>query len=577
MDRIDLSDMPSTARRETGFVAAMTFVGAVLRFWGSGHLGLNHFDEGIYAIASTWSSSPKGLASISPELIAYAPPLYPILVGVAYLFLGVSDISAILVSQVCGILTIPAVAWVARRTFGPGAGAAAAALVAISGPHIAFSRMALTDPAFLLCWVLALGCGGRFLERPGAVRAVLFGLMVGLAQNAKYNGYLAGGIVALAALLGLIRKPGDGVRVMGYGLIAALVAGLVYVPWYRFVESHPGGYAGLMKHHRSYLSGPSAWPTHWRLQMAQSFALSGELARGVTQGLTWGIVAWPVAWIGGTFAGWRGHGPRSAQVRRRMGFVLGSAVYGVAPNLGWWVALAMLPWWVASKSPARRLLAIGWVSMAILTPFYHPYARLWLPLHAFGWMALASLVVPEDRETAPPWSRILRIASLATAILAAVLSAAVLDPRARSVGSPIGPTDSLRTEIAGLATQIRTQSLLDPSRKRILAVARPTVLFYLMPQCDLPIVRFGDVNSLTRASGPGDSALLERDVILQGGGLDDLVKFQDRLLNTALMGRTFAILWDDPPTTSLDRDPSAAIEFQKENYGSISYYPNLVR
>ena len=290
--------MPSTARRETGFVAAMTFVGAVLRFWGPGRLGLNHFDEGIYALAATWSSAPKGLASITPELIAYAPPLYPILVGVAYLFLGVSDISAILVSQIAGTLTIPAVAWVARRTFGPGAGAAAAALVAISGPHIAFSRMALTDATFLLCWVLAVGLGGRFLERPGLLRAVAFGLMVGLAQNAKYNGYLVGGIVALVAVWGLVLKSGDGRRVMGYGLVAAAVAALVYLPWYRFVESHPGGYAGLMRHHRSYLSGPSAWPSHWRLQMGQSYALSGEL----TEGLTWGILAWPLAWIGGTMS-----------------------------------------------------------------------------------------------------------------------------------------------------------------------------------------------------------------------------------------------------------------------------------
>ena len=251
------------------------------------------------------------------------------------------------------MLTIPAVAWVARRTFGPGAGAAAAALIATSGPHIAFSRMALTDPTFLLCWVLAIGLGGRFLERTGIVRALLFGLMVGLAQNTKYNGYLAGVMVALAAVWGLI-LPGEGgrisaVKAIGFGLIAAAVAGIVYLPWYRFVESHPGGYAGLMKHHRSYLSGPSAWPMHWRLQMAQSFALSGEL----TQGLTWGFLAWPVAWLGGLDRrSWlevdRCRAIGRVRRRFRVGFVLGAAVYGLAPNLGWWVALSMLPWWLTS-------------------------------------------------------------------------------------------------------------------------------------------------------------------------------------------------------------------------------------
>ena len=119
---------PSSLRREAVIVALMTLVGAVLRFWGPGRLGLNHFDEGIYALAGLWIQSPKGIAGISPEVVAYAPPLFPFLVGLSYTFLGVSDVSAILVSQVCGVLTIPAVAWVGRRTFGPGAGAAAAAL-----------------------------------------------------------------------------------------------------------------------------------------------------------------------------------------------------------------------------------------------------------------------------------------------------------------------------------------------------------------------------------------------------------------------------------------------------------------
>src|SRR6478735_1039202 len=97
----------TNARREAAIIAGMTLVGAVLRFWTPGRLGLNHFDEGIYAFAGRWSLVPKGIAEVAPELYAYAPPLYPILVGVVYLVLGMSDVSAILVSQACGVLTIP--------------------------------------------------------------------------------------------------------------------------------------------------------------------------------------------------------------------------------------------------------------------------------------------------------------------------------------------------------------------------------------------------------------------------------------------------------------------------------------
>ena len=50
------------------------------------------------------------------------------LVGLSYLVLGVGDLAAILVSIGAGTLTIPVAAWLSRRTFGPGAGAAAAGL-----------------------------------------------------------------------------------------------------------------------------------------------------------------------------------------------------------------------------------------------------------------------------------------------------------------------------------------------------------------------------------------------------------------------------------------------------------------
>ena len=147
----------------------------MLRLWSPGRLGLVHFDEGIYALAGLWVFSPRGLLDFDPTSIAYAPPGFRSWRACPTWDLGVGDFSAILVSIVAGTLTIPAAAWVARRTFGSGAGAAAAAFAALSGPHIAFSRMALTDASFLLFWVLAIGQGQRFLERPNPTRAVVAG------------------------------------------------------------------------------------------------------------------------------------------------------------------------------------------------------------------------------------------------------------------------------------------------------------------------------------------------------------------------------------------------------------------
>src|SRR5262249_51382521 len=184
---------------EIWVVAVLTMVGGVLRLWSFGRLGLVHFDEGVYALAGLWIFSPKGLAGLDPTTISYAPPGFPFLIGLAYWCLGVVDVAAILVSIVPGTLTIPAIGWLAYRTFGRGAGAAAAALAALSGPHLAFSRMALTEASFLLGWIVAIAQGQRFLERPNLLQAVLLGLVVGIAQLFKYNGWLAGVLVALTA------------------------------------------------------------------------------------------------------------------------------------------------------------------------------------------------------------------------------------------------------------------------------------------------------------------------------------------------------------------------------------------
>ena len=83
-------------------VIALTLIGGVLRLWSPGRLGLVHFDEGIYALAGLWIMSPHGLLGLDPAVIPYAPPGFPVLVGLSYGALGISDLPAILVSIVCG-------------------------------------------------------------------------------------------------------------------------------------------------------------------------------------------------------------------------------------------------------------------------------------------------------------------------------------------------------------------------------------------------------------------------------------------------------------------------------------------
>jgi 4-amino-4-deoxy-L-arabinose transferase-like glycosyltransferase len=490
--------------RESLVVIALTMVGAVFRFWSLGQIGLVHFDEGIYAIAGLWVFSPHGLAGLDPSLVAYAPPGFPFLVGLSYLFFGVADVAAVLVSIVTGTLTIPAVGWVARRTFGCGAGAAAAALIALSGSHIAFSRMALVDASFLLFWVLAIGQGQRFLERPTPMRAVSLGLAVGIAQLFKYNGWVSGMIVVMCAGLWLLFHPVDRkskrtIATWGWGVVAALVAAMVYWPWFQFVESH-GGYSALLAHQRSYLRGLSAWPGHWSVQLDQAAALSG--------GAVWLGCGGIVASVGMLLSAGE-FGPNGRFLVRILVEVMSLSALCLIPRLSWWVGL----FWIAVAmiqgkgigTLSAYLLLAGWATLSVLTPFYHPYARLWLPVHAFGWMLMGGVFVSvrtsvEIRGRGSRWTWDLASDPLPWFALVCILSgvshAIASDPPQEALPiRHLEPSDSVRNSCRVI------HQLLPQDVKSLRVFARRPIIFYLALDGGVNVLPQPDLDHLLE---PGD-------------------------------------------------------------------------
>ena len=72
---------------------------------------------------------------------------------------------------------------------------------------------------------------------------------------------------------------------------------------------------------------------------------------------------------------------------------LGFAALCAYPHGGWfgvvfWIFIyAFFGTTLATR--ASCLLMVGLVVLAVLTPFYHPYARLLLPVQALGWLLLA--------------------------------------------------------------------------------------------------------------------------------------------------------------------------------------------
>jgi hypothetical protein len=546
--------------RESRMVGLATLVGFVVRLWNPAQLGLIHFDEGIYASAGLWSILPGGLARLDPTVISYAPAGFPTLVGLAYLILGVGDVSAILVSVFAGALTIPVIAWLARRTFGPGAGSVAAWLAALSGFPIAFSRMALTDASFLLCWLVAIGLGQRFLERPAPVRAILFGLAVGSAQLFKYHGWLAGGIVAVAALSEFLVAASANrnrrvARIWGFGLLAILAAAIVYAPWFQFVESH-GGYASLLRHQRGYLGGFSTWLGHLRVQLAQANALSG--------GLSWSIGA--ALCVVATLSCLDKPGQNSWTSFLRRTSAQSIACFGLVsfvPNLGWWVG----PYFVwrlrGERSEALSVLGTAWLLLSILTPFYHPYARLWLTLEAIGWVLLSGVLVRVWRtrasETAEEQGGVSHQAKrldfarrpridlmFVSVVILATIARAGLGSWGFHQSHVLDPSASLRLACVRLSTD------LPEKVSRLLVLARPSATYYL-GRTSASLVVCPDI-AVLEASGEASDWLVVDSALLKASGTVEGVR--DRLFRRWDVQATYPTTLNLP--TLLDIDPGAA-------------------
>jgi dolichyl-phosphate-mannose-protein mannosyltransferase len=554
-------------KREIVVVIVLTALGALVRLWSVGRLGLVHFDEGIYALAGLWIYSPGGLAGIDPASISYAPPGFPLLIGLFYMFLGIGDVAAILASIASGILTIPVVAWLSRRTFGPGAGAAAAGLAAFSGPLVAFSRMALTDASFLLVWLCALGQGQRFVERPNLFRAVLLGLAVGISQLYKYNGWTSGIIVALSSAVWLFanrRASSDrrAAAIWGWGLVAVIVAAAVYWPWFQFVDSH-GGYRALLAHQRSYVGGLSSWPWHFSHQLAQATALCGGPAWLACSGLA---AAFGISISIGDF------GADHRLLAKVLPQALALTALCVITGLSWWVALASAGCVLLGKNGLGNksvcLVCVGWAAMSALTPIYHPYSRLWLPLEALGWLLFGGLFV-EIRSRVDDWRRGARwtgnyasnplswfvLASLIGAIFSAYSSGSPW--RLRHLGL-LAPSDSLRLASRSILGELPK----DLSHLRVLA--RPSLTFYLAQANGVAIGRQPDLTRLFDSRDPRAWAILDMALMRQ----DNISEVDlERSLGDWLVVREIPTTLNLP--TLLDIDPAAARAGQADSSAPI--------
>ncbi len=164
---------PISQRERTALMLLMV-VAVGMRFARSAaRISIEHWDEAVYAINRFF---PDGSY---PGRYLYAPPLLPALIELTMLVAGPTSYAAVLPNLIFSTLTVALCWWAAREWFGRSAGLAAAALVALSDFHIAYSRTALTDPALCFWFLLAVYCTWRALTRNHLGEAVVAGVAAG--------------------------------------------------------------------------------------------------------------------------------------------------------------------------------------------------------------------------------------------------------------------------------------------------------------------------------------------------------------------------------------------------------------
>ena len=486
-------------------VGLATVVALALRLWPWGRLGLNQFDEGIYAMAAAWALAPGGLAAIDPTLIPYAPPGFPLLIGISSWIIGYSDQTGLLVSAFLGALTVPVIAEITVRGFGPQAAVAAAWSACLAGPHIAFGRMGLTDSSFLFVWSLGIAAALWFLRRPAVGSGLALGCLVGLAQQFKYNGWLLGAMVIGTVILSPLtdaatRTRSYWFRASVWGGLAVVVSWNIVAPWYRFVENH-GGYSTLLAHQRSYLGGYTNWWTHLLAQVNQAVALSGPVWLTIGNAVALGI---SITLTQST----QEPRPSGTKIVLWIGLVWSLVASPVI------VGLLVAPRWLWSPRVLERFLAVSWLTMFVLTPFYHPYARLWLPFELLHWILLGGLSVELLQAIAfqrgwsfagTRWSIVGPVGVVAAGFLVRGPGFPFAAPSRWEQPGLFERSDSVRLSAAELAHRI------PPEVTSLRTLVRPSVTYYLreqirvVPQAD--VAQF-DANRDSRQWGLVDSAIV---------------------------------------------------------------------
>lgn len=478
---------PRWKRQDTGCVVALVVLAALPRVWSFDQLGLNHFDEGGYALsarASALGELPEGMYPLQHFL---SPPLFFTLAGLGMRLFGAdADWVVFGLSIVIGIATAPLLFLIGRRWFGREAGLAAGVLLALSDFNIVMSRVGLTDVPFTFFLLLALWAFAEAEERRSWAFAALAGVATGLAWNIKYHGWLAG-VIAAAALAPIVLR-GDfrrAVPAIGRVALAACIAGVLYAPWVWWVTTQESGYSGLIAEHGRFLEPTRALQSALRHTSMQLY-LDAWSSR----------VAPALAFTGATLLAGGG------RALRRPAVCIGAAILlALACVVGMVATVALLAaagLWLGIRATGHgRWMALAFLAaFAVLTPLYRPYARLLMPALVAAMLiagvTLAALAVKLG-ASALQVRRPARVALVTAVVVGVALVVGFRRETLTTYGSSRG--------FANAAEQV---AALVPHHAEVIVVGEPAMVFYLRA-LGLRAWHYDHLNGLNSRYASGDT------------------------------------------------------------------------
>lgn len=501
--------------RELVLLGLVTACGLALRAWALSGIALQHYDEGIFALAGL----AIGATGAPPAWLSnFSPPVFPGLLGALFSVVGPSDIAVLILNVILSTLTIVVAWWAARRWFGPAAGVAAATLLALNEFDVTLARSGLTDTLFALLFLVAIVRVDEAFRTPSARSTIWAGVLVGLAWNTKYHGWFVLVVAALALLGdGVLRhrwKIAPWVRIL---LPMTAVAGLCFLPWALFVHAGSEGIGGIIGHYRSFLS---LSPIHNAVRYARDEAFfEGPFTRASV----------PAALLVASLLSPRRHVTAAFGLLVAGAVALSLLIGGNGSALV--LAAAAVLFLVREEVGFAGMLLIAWMGLwVVAAPFYHPYARLLLPLTVAAALAagaaLAWMTAGDEGAAGGAVRHEVGVGAGVARPLLVAAAALVTWGGASFLHDPVDPwrpTPAMRDVASAVAAAV-------PRGTPLTVLAEPALQFYLYSM--------GRTASASLAPETGTD---RGKAFVAIGSYVDQVPNAEKLLRSGVLGRPVAI------------------------------------